>query len=338
MESVSIPYKSPMVEEFSHRRYRFQNGAISSRPLLNSSELGLTKAESDLSEYLKGMSSYIERLAGDHSVSNKADCVFCSFDIESKGRAYSTSAGKESFVATEDQHNKLWDEEIVLTFNPDGWHLVNEIIFPRDHIGNKDLLESDLSYILETAFNQWKRHAGGLKKTPVSESDYYHGSVMNLRSGQSVTHGHLHCYTSTHELREFDDQGTSLFSVEINSWKIFIKAIPFDHPRLEFTIPKVPANKSYSIAEVGSLLGMAASRTYEAFTDMTPPMSLGWFFDPSMDSYSVLVHPMQRRGTVQVFQSTLLHKFNEEQVADTFRPELKEKLLELSKGASITYE
>lgn len=327
-----------MTDRSPGRRFRFEGGTITEQTSLDSSKFGLTKTETDLSGYFEDMPSYLERLVGGTSSGSEEDCIFCSFKLDSDNGRYSTTTGGEPLVASVSEHQRLWDDGVVLTYNPNGWHLVNEILFPKYHTKNDDFLESDLTASLQSAFDQWQRHTSGLKSTTVSESDYYHGVVMNLRSGQSISHAHIHCYTSAHTRRDFNDQRIPLFSIEANSWRALSTAVPFDHPRLEFSISEIPAGGSFAMPEVMSILALAAKQTYEDLMGTVPPMSLGWFTQPTTGRYTILIHPMQRRGTVQAFQSVRLHKFDKETVNDTLCHPLQKNISSMIETEPLEYE
>lgn len=304
----------------NHERYRFENDILTRRPALNETKLGPTKSRTDVEEFFSNFKNYLERVGGKER-DNIDSCPFCNFELNTNNKVYETSQGKENFISTNEIHQRCWNDGYVLTYNPSGWHLVNEIFFPREHKNMKQFLNDDLKNILSHAYHRWERHQEGLKQFSINE-EYYHALVVNFRYGQSVQHGHIHCYSSKHPRKVYDQEQAFIGKLKSSIGTADIQLVPFDHPRLniEFDI-NFDSSSADKTSKIGYNIYKTGLATYESLFETEPPMCLGWFVDKNIKTCSFLLHPMQRRGTIQEFQTPIFQQFSTSAIVEAVRSE-----------------
>lgn len=201
--------------------------------------------------------------------------------------------------------------------------LINEIFLPRKHKQMVEFLENDLRSIIEQGQSRWRRHRTGLEESPF-DANYYHGIVSNVKYGQSIQHAHIHYYTSSHDRKDYVDARTLLKKVKTEGGIAKIYVVPFDHPRLEIKLEKVS-----DFPQIGSQIFRIGKSVYKGLFGTDLPLSIGWFSDTTRGK-EVILHPMQRRGTIQEFQKSTFHQFSSSEVVRTFEPILEETIRDYS--------
>lgn len=281
---------------------------------------------SDFSEYLKNFSTYLNRLEG-NSDPGKESCTFCDFEIDLGRGGYVVNDRVEQFVSTTQVHKELWEQGLILTYNPSGWHLINELVIPRKHMNMIDYLLNKTKDIFSTSYNRWERHSAAIETEYADRhTDYYHAAVVNLGAGQSVWHGHAHCYTSDFDTAVCHDDRLSLAEVEAEMGPIEISVVPLDHPRLVYSMDIESVRNDVQLHQSIHQLFKTGVEVMRSLFEMVPPMSIGWFCSQDFTDLRMILHPMQRTGTAQVFQRPSLHKFSTKTISTEVQDTLLKQL------------
>jgi hypothetical protein len=292
---------------------------------------------SDFREYLKTFSAYLSRL-GSRGDQNDTACTFCDFELNIKRGGYEVGERVERFVSTDQNHQALWDDGLILTYNPSGWHLINELIIPRKHTAMIDYLLSDTKQIFSTSHTRWERHSAAITAEYADQhTDYHHAMVANVGAGQSVWHGHVHCYTSDFDTAEHRDERLPLAEVDTDIGPVKISVVPLDHPRLVYTINIESVGTDAEAGQSIHRLFKTGVEVMKYLFDMIPPMSIGWFCSQDFTDIRMLLHPLQRTGTAQVFQRPKLHKFSTQTVSETVREALIKQLITVYPNKNISH-
>lgn len=309
------------------KRYRFVRDNIVERTSLRGTELGVTKNDHDARGYLSSLPDYLMRLADQHDASPE-ECPFCAFELDSDSAAYLTDDGTEPFVSTSQVHESCWDQGWILTYNPSGWHTVNELVLSRGHRPT-DALVGTATEWLPMALSRWSRHGDALERREDGpETDaLHHGVVANLRAGQSVTHGHVHCYTSVHDRQTYADARKAVLSTGTAKQSVHASLVPFDLPRVIVQIdPDGGATRETTVAAFGEVCATACVETFADLCGVAPPATIGWFYEPVDATYEVVYQPMQRAGSMEAFYAGRFHKFDASDLVDAIKPILSRHL------------
>jgi hypothetical protein len=292
---------------------------------------------SDFREYLQTFSTYLDRL-GTRNDPKNTTCTFCDFQLDPQRGGYKVGERVEQFVSTTRTHQELWDDGLILTYNPSGWHLINELIIPRTHTSMIEYLLNETKDIFSTSYARWERHSVALTTEYADRhTDYYHAMVANLGAGQSVWHGHVHCYTSDFDTAEYREQRISLVEADTNIGPVKVSVVPLDHPRLVYTMDIESIGADAQTARSIHRLFNTGVGVMKSLFNMIPPMSIGWFCSQDFTDLRMLLHPLQRTGTAQVFQRPELHKFSTQTVSAAVQDVLINKLTEMYPNKNISH-
>lgn len=308
-------------------RYRFVQNNIQPRPALKETSLGLTKNNRSFCDYMSKNKNYVDRLAKNNSKSTN-NCPFCKFKIEPQNRQYSKGNREEQFVSTLKTHQSLWNKGLILTYNPSGWHLINELIISRAHVSNERLTKKGEKW-LPVARSRWGHHRIGLKELNkgINMKDIHHGVAVNLRAGQSINHGHIHCFTSIHERKMYLSAREPIISEKIKNYEVDAYIVPFNIPRVIIEIS--PENIDNMMDSVATVVEFSINAFINSFTDLcswNPPATISVFTKPDKNKYELIYHPMQRIGIMEHCYENIFHKFKTEKVAEVLKPKLLKKL------------
>lgn len=317
-------------------RYRFKNDTLVEESPIYQGAHSATMDRSDFREYLETFSTYLNRL-GRFDTSSDSMCTFCDFELDLDRGCYVVNDHVEKFVSTTQNHQEIWQDGLILTYNPNGWHLINELIIPRTHTNMIDHLLDDTKQIFSLSYARWKRHSTAIKSEYAdSDIDYYHAAVVNLGAGQSVWHAHTHCYTSDFNRAEYRNDEIPLVDVKTEHSQVEISVVPLDHPRLVYTMNIESVENSDQVSHSIHRLFKIGIEVMESLFDMIPPMSIGWFCSQDFSDLQMIIHPMQRTGTAQVFHKPLLHKFSTQTVSVEVQETLIKHLITLYPKENIS--
>jgi hypothetical protein len=309
------------------KRYRFVHDDLTTRPPVRGTELGVTKDDPGVRDYLAALPDYLTRLANEHDGSSEG-CPFCAFEIDPEAAAYLTDDGREPFVSTPRTHRSCWDRGWMLTYNPSGWHTINELVVPREHRPTDALVGTATDW-LPITYSRWARHGDALERRtdrPGTEA-LHHGVVANLRAGQSVAHGHAHCYTSVHDRQTHPAAREAILSTRAAKRRVDVSLVPFDLPRV---VVRTDAGRGTdwetTMAAFGEACATACLKTFADLCGVAPPASVGWFYDPTDTTYEVAYQPMRRAGSMESFYSGRFHRFDASDLVEAIEPAVSRHL------------
>ena len=309
------------------RRFEFRNGALTEvRPLVSAGGY-LYQSREDFIQYWMDFDSYLRRLA-DGGSSEDQTCPFCSLTFSSELGGYVNPNRVHPFVDQIEVHFKLWESGVIVTSNSAGWHLVSELVIPREHVTALDSILERGHKLIQLCISRWYTHRRELSKIlPVQAAQItYHGIVLNQRAGQSVTHFHYHCYTSIHPLialstwLEFPVIGRTVTTPSFD-----IRASGDDDPDLVAisVLDRFYQDELEAFEKVGTLM-LSIARMFKGIQTrlygFEIPASVGWFLLAYPKPYLIYaVIPMKRHGTIQAFQGDRFRKFRMDSVLSLVR-------------------
>lgn len=286
----------------------------------NDQSYTLDGSKSGFVKYTSNFGNYIKRLSGKNQDSSE-DCVFCEFDLNITDGYYEKDDGREIFVAESSVHERIWDSGLILTYNPNGWHIINELILPRRH-EKMDHIITYLDEIFTIASSRWELYEEELESIHgINVDDLRYALVANVRSGQSVDHAHTHCYVSDYDVPDLFNKTVSVCDLRVRSLSANLSFAPLDHPPIVIEMnPDCCVPESLLAGAIQEATEIAVRLLVELFETL-PPMSIGCFY--SDGKYTVISYPIQRRGTIQHFQEGRFQKFSTTGVQATLRERLK---------------
>jgi hypothetical protein len=180
-------------------RFVFHQGVLEANRPLQKSKGKFNQSRGDFLQYCGSLDVYLKNLANEGQERN---CPFCTLSLDNRQNAYINNQRVYPFVDHQDKHSKLWEEGLIVLPNYDGWHLVSELVIPRQH---NTILDYDQEYFhsaLDMCFHRWQTHKSYLTEILPRKiiKKLTHGIVCNQRVGQSIPHLHLHCYSTIHSL------------------------------------------------------------------------------------------------------------------------------------------
>lgn len=307
--------------QLKNKRYEFRNGILKELSLIDKVGEYFSLSQLNFLSYCRELTVYLDRLTEINKYSSQ-ECPFCSFSFNDKQRAYINKNGSYPFVDILEVHRKYWNEGLIVISNKNGWHLVSELVIPRDHLID---FNSTLKYckkIFDTCFKRWVLHRQEIlnNKDTSKNVSIYHGIAFNKRMGQSVTHSHFHCYTTSYPLIILKNWSRLLFLGQTMTKIPFeIRCSVDDHPNIIAIakLDKMPnkiehiINYNSSFLEISKMFNIIQRELY----GFEIPGSLGWFF--LLKPTPLLIHvmiPIKRHGTIQVFQGDKFRKFKKDTI------------------------
>ncbi|WP_147124214.1 hypothetical protein [Shimia ponticola] len=317
--------KNPTVR---NRRFEFQRGELLTISDLGQTGSDFTQKKPNARSFWRSHIAKWRSLVDDPVDDPK--CLFCSFSLDKINQQYGSLNGNREFVTSLDEHCNFWRNGLWVVAKPNGWHLINELIGPINHLTRIEDFDS-FGDVFEIAAGRWRAHQIGLDSSAsINKRSIYHGLVVNRKAGQSIEHLHFHCYTSQHPERFLD-----LFCDQ-NQLKNFDFGFPGsafvssdDFPHLGFSIPidDLFLSESESIEIVASLTNLLFACYSQLFSSV-PPGSFGFFFRPKASQHKlVLIYcPLQWHGTIQSFQGSKFFQFDHASIKDEFGAALLHRL------------
>ncbi len=303
------------------RRYKFRNSVLTEAQSIKSVKGYFYKSRDDFEEYCRNQNEYFKRLTN-VDVSTDQECPFCHLTFNSELKAYINSKRVNQFIDQLDIHLRLWNDGLFIISNSSGWHLVNELIIPKDHSIDFDSALTCNQKLFKCCFSRWFNHRRNLLRILPEKisQDMYHGMVFNQRMGQSVDHCHFHCYTTIHPLISLCNWLEMPLVCRTKTKPYFeIRLSMDDHPNLiaicmleNFKIDELEdfsREKIQVMLTITKLFRLAQEKLYGSEI----PASIGWFLIPK--PVPSLIHafvPMKRYGTIQNFQGDRFRKFKPE--------------------------
>lgn len=323
MREMSTKFPAP----FESRRYRFHYGKLTDLESLDQEGAYLYQSREDFLGYSRALLPYLGRLAG-NATSNREKCPFCSFTIDHEQRAYTNPIRVHPFVDKVERHLDLWNKGVIITSNVNGWHLVSELIIPRQHFTELDPTLPINEKLIDSSILRWSTHQQELLRIlqNVALKQCYHGLVYNQRAGQSVSHFHYHCYTTIHPLAPLSSWLKLPVVCRTATTPSFeIRISLDDHPGLVAIClaDKLPLYTSEDFSgivnlmqAVSTIFGIVHNHLYGAAI----PASFGWFLLPNTNPQLIYAAiPIKRHGTLQAFQADRFRKFNRETIVTTVK-------------------
>lgn len=223
---------------------------------------------------------------------------------------------------------KLWKDGLVVIPNNDGWHSISELVITKEHHTSLDFEQKYIHSLLDTCFQRWQIHRSNLTKVLPGKISkrLYHGIAYNQRAGQSVSHLHLHCYSTLHPLEPLPHWLEMPVVHTMQSSPIFkIHHSDDDHPDLIAIsrLDEISLRSTITLEDLyDSLLSVTKliNKLSFALYKCVVPASLGWFYILYPTPYLIYASiPLKRRGTIQSFQGDKFHKFNPEVIRSSIR-------------------
>lgn len=300
------------------RRFRFHDGVIKEiKPLKKVGEY-YYQLRKDFLNYSKSFTFYLKRMSN-KDIAEDYDCPFCSLTYDSQLNVYRNSSSTYECVDLANIHKQLWEEGLIIIPNLNGWHLINELVIPKDHITDGSLSRTSEHKIIESCLSRWLIHRRKIGEIFHKDSiqNAYQGIVINQQLGQSITHLHYHVYTTLHPLQILNSCWRFQRIGKIKTKPPFeIRISLDDHPEL-VAISLVNKAELHELDKIlYSSIGLMQEICYifkaiiiQLF-GFSIPLSAGWFllfYPKPYLIYSIV--PMKRHGTLQVFQGDLFRKF-----------------------------
>lgn len=301
---------------YDRQRFVFHQGVLEASRPLQKSKGKFHQSREDFLQYCRGLDVYLRNLVNE--VQDR-DCPFCTLSLNTSQNAYTNDQRVYPFVDQRDKHSKLWEEGLIVLPNYEGWHSVSELIIPREHCTILDYEQDYFHSALDMCFRRWQTHRSHLTKILPRKiiKKLIHGIVCNQRVGQSISHSHLHCYSTLHLLEEMPHWlGMPVIHTTQSQPRFRIHFSEDDHPDI-IAICQLKERDVHDIEVIEKALrallavSKLVSRVSFALYEGSVPCSAGWFFVPYPSPCMIYAFiPLKRHGTLQSFQGDRFHKFN----------------------------
>ena len=211
---------------------------------------------------------------------------------------------------------------MVIIANEASWHLLGEVVFPREHI--ESFYTTQFESIILLTLERWATHLSFLNEVaPTAEIQraVYHGLTVNERLGQSIPHFHTHVYSTMHPLVPLPRTGRKLGVCQVRgpAHTYDLHLIEDDTPPIVLSYDtqlkrlSVP-HRSKAVASIlTEMIDMGRAIAVNLYSDA--PASIGLFWLPARTIRCwFFLAPVRRWGTLQEFQGQRFTKFDRDAI------------------------